>query len=457
MSLRKKSVVSMRRLVCASILWCLPLFGSDWPKYCGNLQMTGVAASSGNISPSTARSLTERWIVPLPGAIASSPTIVNGKLYIGDWNGDEWSIDTQTGEVLAVANLGTTTNASCNPQKLGITSSAAIQDGKLFIAGGGDSFYALDPETLDVVWKKKLGDSAAGYYGWCSPAVVGSIVLQGISSNCDTPFIAGQLVSMNGTSGEMLGQQSFVPGGLPLGGGVWTSPAVDIDNHDVFVTTGSAYDISFGNSFSIVRVSLEDFTIRDAWKISIADWQDSDWGTSPTLFFDVMDNELVGAGQKDGSYYAFYRQNLGQGPLWKTPIAVGGGCPQCGAGILSTAAFDGERIYVGSGQPLGDASHLGAVTALDATTGEIVWQHAFDNPVIAPMACANGVVFTTTGKSLVALSAESGELLGTFDAQAECVGGVAITDDGIYFGDLSGKLFRVAASGVTRRRSVTSP
>ena len=446
----------MRRLLWIVFVWCLPMFGSDWPKYCANLQMTGVAPSGGNITPSSARTLTERWVVPLPGSIASSPSIVDGKLFVGDWNGDEWSIDALTGEVLAVANLGTTTNNSCNPSKLGITSAAAIENGTLFVAGGNDSFYALDPETLDVVWKQKLGDPSAGYYGWCSPAVVGSLVLQGVSSNCDTPFVPGQLVGLDRSSGQMIGQDSFVPVGLPLGGGVWTSPAVDTDTFDVFVTTGSAYDISFGNAFSMVRVSLEDFTVRDAWKIKTEDWQDSDWGTSPTLFYDVMGNPLVGAGQKDGSYYAFHRENLGQGPLWKTTIAVGGECPQCGTGILSTAAFDGDRLYVGSGQPLGDESHLGAVTALDPTTGEILWQHAFDTPVIAPMAYANGVLFTTTGKSLVALAAESGELLARFDAQVACVGGVAITDDGIYFGDLSGKLYRVVAGGPVRRRSVPS-
>ncbi len=447
----------MRR--AATILLALALsrnaaFGSDWPKYCANLAMTGVAESGGSISPATARNLTLRWSTVLSGPIASSPTVVNGRLYVGDWSGYEWAIDATTGRQIANISLGTTTQTQCNPESLGITSSAAIDQGTLFVAGGDDYFYALDPETLGVKWKYALGDSKNGYYGWCSPAAVGSYVVQGVSSNCDEPFVPGRVVAFNRDAGGLVADEALVPKGNTVGGGVWTSPAIDIISRKVFVTTGSAYSLYVGQAFSIVRMSLDELQTEDSWRLEAADWFDSDWGTSPTLFADANQRQLVGAGQKDGAYYAFLRDELAHGPVWTTQIARAGSCPQCGNGVLSTAAFDGHRLYVGGGQPVGDDRHWGAVTALDPWDGHILWQTPFAKPVIAPIAFANGVVFTTTGASIVALDAETGEVLTTFHTRSECVGGVAITDLGIFAGDLSGTLYRLAPA--TRRRAVAT-
>ena len=435
-------------------------FASDWPKYCANLEMTGVAPSGGNITVASARNLVSRWTVTVEGPIASAPTIANGRLYIGDWSGIEWAIDVETGATLARIDLGTTFAPQCSPDTLGITSSAAVDGDTVFVAGGLDYFYALDRDTLAVRWKQRLGDADAGYYGWCSPAVAGGYVYQGVSSNCDSPFITGRLVLFDRISGGTLADRSLVPPLWPhnfIGAGVWTSPAIDIPNRTVFVTTGSALDIDDGYSFSMVRLALDDLRVYDSWKITTRDWGDSDWGTSPTLFTTADGQQMVGAGQKDGHYYAFLRDDISLGPVWNTEIARPGNCPQCGDGILSTAAFDGRRLYVGAGQPAGDTSHYGSVTALDPTDGHIIWQTAFDRPVIAPMSFTNGVLFTTTGRNAVALSAATGEVLFVFATAAECFGGVAITDKGIFFGDLAGNLYRLTAvDPPPRRRSVIS-
>jgi glucose dehydrogenase len=286
----------------------------------------------------------------------------------------------------------------------------------------------------------------------------GRIRLSGCIEQFDTPFITGRLVLFDRNNGLPLADRSLVPPEWPhnfIGAGVWTSPAVDIPNRTVFVTTGSALDIDDGYSFSIVRLSMNDLRVYDSWKITTRDWGDSDWGTSPTLFADAHGRELVGAGQKDGYYYAFERGDLADGPVWKTLLARAGNCPQCGDGILSTAAYDGERLYVGSGQQPGDDSNQGCVTALDPTDGRIIWRTAFARPVLAPMTYAHGVLFTTSGRTLVALDASTGEVLSVFTTGAECVGGVAVTDDGIFFGDLGGVLYRLTAtSPPPRKRSV---
>jgi polyvinyl alcohol dehydrogenase (cytochrome) len=436
------------------------LHASDWPKYCANLAMTGVAASGGDISRVTVHALKPVWSIRLAGPIASSPTVAHDIVYIGDWGGIESAIAASTGEILAQQNLGITKAPQCDPSTLGITSAAAYVDGTIYLAGGNDSFYALNATTLAIRWQVALGDNSAdgGYYGWCSPAVVEDKVLQGISSNCDEPFIPGKLVSLDTHNGAHHNEAPMVVPHWPQtfsGAGVWTSPAVDMKTREVFITTGSANDVLDGDSFSIVRLSLDSLVIEDRWKIDPGTAEDADWGSSPTLFTDANGRRMVGAGQKDGHYYAFSRANLAAGPVWRTPLAQEGACPLCGDGILSTAAFDDRRLYVGAGKLPQFPDALGSITALDPTSGTILWQQRVNAPVIAPISYTNGVVFATAGSRALALDADTGEILWAFSTKAQCVGGIAITNRGIFFGDLSGTLysFAIPPAGPPRRRA----
>jgi outer membrane protein assembly factor BamB len=425
---------------------------NDWPRYCASNAMTGVAAGEQILAPATVGGLRLLWSRTLGGPIASAPSVVRGKLYIGDWAGKEWALDAASGDVIASIDLGQTRSDVCNPAILGVTSSPAIVNNILYVAGGDDAFYALNADTLSVIWRKSLGDNSptGGYYGWCSPAVAGGKVIQGIASNCDNPFPRGGIVGLDPATGVELKSSYFVPEDK-VGGGVWTSPAVDTQHGKIFVTTGSASSWADGDSFSIVRLDLDTFEIEDRWKLPNASGQywDGDWGSSPTLFTDANGRQLVGAGQKDGGYYAFDRNDLDAGPVWVAPIAVGGEVPQQGQGTLSTAAFDGKRLYVGGGTPrdIIDPAVFGAVSAVTPSNGRIVWRHTFNGPVLGPISFANGVVFAVGGKTVAALDAATGALLWSFDMNAWGFGGVVIARGRAYVGDLDGNLYAFGVGG----------
>lgn len=416
-----------------------------WPKYCGTDSMTGTPSGTSSINVSSVRAMTLAWRTKLNGPIASAPSVVRNTVYIGDWSGTLNAIDVQDGKVVAHADLGRTEASQCNPSTLGITSSPAIVNGLLYVAGGDDGFYALDPETLAVVWRRSLGDNSAsgGYYGWSSPSVVENRVLQGVASNCDNPFVPGRLVALDRVTGEEIASAHFIGAG-GVGNGVWTSPAVDVRNGKVFVTTGSGLDYYDGIGYSIVRLDLQTLAIEDTWKVGPDDsmW-DADWGSSPTLFVDANGRELVGAGHKDGNYYAFLRSSLTAGPVWKAEVAASGDQPQSGDGTLSTAAFDGTRLYVGGGTPpnAADSEVHGSVAGIDPTSGKVLWRQAFPGPVIAPVSTVNGVVFAAGGNLVEALDAASGDVLWTYRTDADVYGGIAIAGETIFIGDLSGKLY----------------
>ena len=418
----------------------------DWPKYCGTLALDGSNRGETLLTKKSAPALELLWRRSLSGSVASSPTVSGGRVYVGDWSGREWSLEAGTGALLATADLGNTYAPQCNPAALGITSAATVSDGLLFVAGGDDSFYALDAETLGVVWKTRMGDNSetGGYYGWCSPAVANETVLQGVSSNCDNPFVPGRLLALDPATGREVAAAELTPPGVK-GSGVWTSPAVDVDSRKIFITTASADHLEDGHAFSIVRLDLGTLAIEDEWRVDqpLAAEADYDWGSSPTLIMDATGRRLVGAGQKDGRYYAFDRDHLAQGPVWSTPICRDGSSPQSGEGSLSTAAFDGRLLFMGGGAPLDspDPNLLGTLTALDPADGHVVWSRSFGGPVIAPIATVNGLVLSTAGNLAFALDAATGEILWSFEPGAYCFGGIAISKGRLYFGDLAGNLY----------------
>jgi outer membrane protein assembly factor BamB len=421
----------------------VPDFGEPWGKYCGDLDMTGVGRD-GRIFSSTVGGLQLLWVRPLAQVVASQPAVSRGRVYVGDWSGTEYELNAENGDIIAMADLGRTVASQCNPPVLGITSTPAISGDTIYLAGGDDAFYALDHDTLAIRWRTSLGDNSAtgGYYGWCSPSVVEGRVLQGVSSNCDNPFVPGQLVALDSETGAISEQAFLVPSGQ-IGGGVWTSPAVDLSARKVFVSTASALSLDEGLAYCVVRLSLDGLVIEDHWKVDPMGTPDADWGSSPTLFVDQAGRRLVGAGQKDGYYYAFLRDNLAQGPVWMTQLARGGECPQCADGTLSTAAFDGSRLYVGAGGPPGTPIlfEAGTVSALDPATGAILWQYSVEGgPVIAPITIVNDVVLVAGPSRIFALSAAAGAELWSYPV-APCYGGIAISGGRILVGDTAGLFY----------------
>jgi hypothetical protein len=146
---------------------------------------------------------------------------------------------------------------------------------------------------------------------------------------------------------------------------------------------------------------------------------------------------LVLATGKDGILYALELQTLS--PAWQTTLAVGGPCPQCGQGSLSTPAFDGQRVYVGAGNPP-DVSSYGSVYALEPLTGAVLWMSHLDGPVIAPVTVANGVVYAATLTGLQVFDAVSGALLWRDPTGTAQYGQVAVVDGVVYAGYVNGSL-----------------
>ncbi|HYM83182.1 MAG TPA: PQQ-binding-like beta-propeller repeat protein, partial [Candidatus Dormibacteraeota bacterium] len=143
----------------------------DWPMYLQNGALTGASPET-ILTASAAPNLRPAWKFATGGVIAASATVAGGRVYVGSWDGYEYAIDAATGSQVWRTFLGVTTGqAGCYPQNLGVSSTAAVVNGVVYVGGGDSNWYALDAATGTVLWSVPTGDNSAtgGHYNWSSP------------------------------------------------------------------------------------------------------------------------------------------------------------------------------------------------------------------------------------------------------------------------------------------------
>jgi hypothetical protein len=243
-----------------------------------------------------------------------------------------------------------------------------------------------------------------------------------------------------------------VPSGC-TGAGIWGSEAIDPAGNggagSLYITTGNSGSCSSSEpyGFAMVELSLTDLSVVGVWQIPAAQRPgDSDFGATPTLFTNGS-TPMVGGVNKNGVFYAFQRDALGNGPVWTLRVGNGGDCPQCGSGNISPAAWDGTTLYEGAGTTtINGASCKGGVDAINPN-GTFKWQHCMnDGPVLGAIATANGVVAASQGRYLMVLNASSGATLFRFEdtsSGSTFWGGPSISHGVIYVGNIDGKLYAI--------------
>jgi polyvinyl alcohol dehydrogenase (cytochrome) len=189
---------------------------------------------------------------------------------------------------------------------------------------------------------------------------------------------------------------------------------------------------------------------------------DYDFAQAPALFTVRTRHgrrELLGAGQKSGQYWAF-DPDSGE-VVWVTQVGPGGSA----GGLQWGSAVDGRRVYTASanwefkphtfttGLESGRTLTGGFWTALDAATGERLWEAAGAQPPAVPPAggapagsiasnqgpvsVANGVLFAgalDAMGTMYALDAASGAVLWSFESGGSVGSGPAIADGELYWG-----------------------
>jgi outer membrane protein assembly factor BamB len=135
------------------------------------------------------------------GPTESSPLVVKGSVYVGDWNGRVWALNARTGRTRWVRELGGR-----------IKGSLALAGRRLYIGSYDGHVYAVDARRGRLIWRAsaqpRLGSTGTFY---STPALAYGRVYIGSTD--------GKVYSYGATSGKLRWSQG-------TGGYVYASPAI---------------------------------------------------------------------------------------------------------------------------------------------------------------------------------------------------------------------------------------
>jgi polyvinyl alcohol dehydrogenase (cytochrome) len=452
-------------VVLACALMVVALAGCDWPTYMQGNGRTNWSGGENALTPTAAAGLHLAWKASDSGqpesGVFSQPIVSNGRVYWGSFDGYERATST-SGSLVWKTFLGHTVTESCTaPSQAGIASTATVRSdvpigsatSVLYVGGGDAKVYALNAATGTVLWSHSVG-SNADHFVWSSPAVFGNSVYIGVASFGDCPLVQGQLLQLNRVTGALQHAFNVVPGGC-TGGGVWGSPTVDEAAGTVYFATGNAGDCASAEPLgeSMIEVHASDLSLVSSWAVPPAEQtSDSDFGSTPTLFKAVVSGQsrnLVGAVNKNGLYYAFVRDAVASGPIWRARIGEAGEAPNLGMGEVGPSAFDGTTLYVsGHNTTIDDQGCSGSVQALNPSTGAPIWQHCFTDGFVlgGVVGASGGIVAVGEGNNIVVVSAATGAPVFTFAGAGPFFGPPSIANGTLYEGDMSGNLYALTTA-----------
>jgi outer membrane protein assembly factor BamB len=316
---------------------------------------------------------------------SSGPVVAAGRVCAGSSvrEGDNYfCFDASTGAPLWSADLG---HSSFSEGNVGIGSTAAIAEGILTVGGGDGAYYALAADTGRILWRHPL-DAGRDSFAWASPLVVNGVVYIGVSSTYSA--LRGGVRALNLADGTLRAEQYLVPDGR-RGADIWNSPTLSRDGTRVFVATGNDFG-GYDGPYTRAVVALDPATlaILDAHQEAVPG-EDLDFGTTPVVFGDAQGRTLVGANQKNGTFFAYEADRVGAGPVWQraTGLSVG-----------TMPAYDPD---LGSGGTLFIVGGGGQLLAVDPATGADRWPPLTVGTANGNLAVANGLVYMGAGNGYV--------------------------------------------------------
>jgi len=414
----------------------------DWPTYMGEVTRNGDNFNETTLSTANAANLSELWTVPT-GYMQTEPIIQHNTVYVGSTNGDEYAINATTGALLWKTFIGQVIQSACDPKPQGITSSATVYGGMIYVGGGNNSgtvnnetngtanWYALNASTGKIAWNVPIGLISSGYYNWASPLVVNGYAYVGTASRCDKPLVWGGLLQVSLSTHKVVGFfNATVGGGKTRGSSIWGSPTYDATNNTIYVATGNPLKTHVTNfSESVVAINATTLAPISTWQVPPGQTiKDSDFGTTPDYYHLPGGRALVTAMNKNGIVYTLNATNLSLGPYWENQVSYSA-YPE----NVAPVAWGDGLLYDGSGPSnVSGKNYSGAIRAIYPANGTVKWIHGMPGDVYGAPAYANGLVVASGGRNLDVFNALTGAVVWNWTCPATFNSGPSIAEGRIY-------------------------
>jgi PQQ-dependent dehydrogenase (methanol/ethanol family) len=435
-------------------------------------------------------------------SLETAPLIVDGVMFLTTSYNHVYAINAVTGEEYwhYKHNLGPITVYCCGPNNRGV----AAAEGLLYMGTLDARLVALDAKTGKVVWEKEIADPEKGYSETMAPTVVDGKVL--IGTNGGEYGIRGFVKAFDAKTGDLLWTFNSIPekghegvwathdatgrnmlrdiaaekkalqdnGGdfyQTLGGGVWMTPAVDLETRTVFFVVGNPSPDLYGairpgdNLYtnSMVAVSLDkgeykwhsQYIAHDVWDLD---------AVSPVILTEARDKggkvrKVAIHGGKTGHVYIhdratgelirFSEAMIPQENMWVLPTPNGARMlPGANGGVewnpmavnptlhmayaanlhqpmtyhVEEAGYPGgDKLWLGGAfKAIASEKQWGRLAAVNLDTGKLAWKADTAQPLMGGvLATAGNVVFTGEGNgSFNAYDAKTGKKLWSFNCGA---------------------------------------
>jgi hypothetical protein len=420
----------------------------NWPQYLYSPGHASANTAATAITPANAASLTRAWqFSPGTSGFLSSPVVYNGVIYIGAKNGYFYALDETTGAIIWKRFIGVVPKLTCGRQGFTSTATVAPDPGTgnptIYVYGATGYLYAMNTSDGTDVWPPAAvaipSTTVNDYYAWSSPLVSGGNIYVGISSQCDVPLVRGGLDEFSQASGALENTFWTTPPDS-VGASIWSSAATD--GQSIYVTTGNGNLDSLG--FSVIKLSPS-LAQEDIWTVPAVQLvEDSDFGGSPgiwTASIGGVKTPMVGALNKNGTFYAFKTSDLSAGPVWQRAIAKGGG-------NVAAPVFDGTHLFLAATRTtIKGVKYEGSVREVKPAGGAVVRQTGLTGKIIGtPTIDGAGVLAVSSygsrggANALWLISAANGQILTTISYGTSSTFAQPVFADGYLFTASQGPL-----------------
>jgi outer membrane protein assembly factor BamB len=381
--------------------------GENWPQFHGDPSHSGVAAEE--LPPD----LDLAWSYRTPGAILTgSPVVADGIAYVGTRDEN----DVKTNAVHAV-ELTTGKRVWSARTDASVHGTPAVADGLVFVPTLNATLYAFDAKSGALRWKREAeaADPPAiqRKYSYYSPAVADGKVYW--------PY-----QTRHGAASRGLLAALDTKTGTP----VWESPMTGATMSDgtPAVADGRVY---VGNETADRVIAYDAETGAQLWVATarLGGWQDGTPMVADGRVFIGSNNGLIARDAATGADLWTYRS---PGPSFIPQNAT-----------PATPAVAGDIAYAGFPD--------GRVTALDVTTGDVVWSVLLPGKpylggvLSAPAVSGDTVYVGSNSGHVYALDRASGKERWSYEIGTWVASGPAISGNALLVGAWDGNLYAFAA------------
>jgi outer membrane protein assembly factor BamB len=411
----------------------VPSVRADWRTYGFDLARTGYNPVETTLGVSNVGNLHEVWSFDLHGTAANQPSyaskvMIEGHsvdvVYQGASNGFFFAIRADTGQRIWRRFTGRGVSDGCGTY--GISGSSPIDRTRnlVYVPGGDGRVYAFDLATGRPAsgWPIAVTRDPAHEYVWSAPTLANDRMYVPVASYCDVTPYYGRVVEISLAPPARVAGAFFVTDDPTVsGGGIWGwgGASVDEANGDVYVATGNAlFDPeSYGYSDQIVRLTAGLSVV--AANYPGLNFTDVDFGSTPVLYQAPGCPPQLAAQNKDGHLFVYDRDSISDGPVQSVLTADFNISGPIGLVAYSPVA---NMIYMNNPAPSPDATYSAGMLAFKVQADcmlALAWQQpygggVFHNTMGTPTV-ANGVVYAGDGavvpSHLRAMDASTGQVL----------------------------------------------